>query len=144
MKLVIQRVDEGLVTVADKVVGKIGGGYVVLVGIGKNDEEKVVRAMAKKLIDLRIMADEKGKMNQSIVEVSGEILLVSQFTLYAQTAGRRPGFTQAASPDEARKLFELFVNEIRKAGVIVQTGQFGEYMKVTLTNDGPVTIILES
>ena len=144
MKLVIQRVDEGLVTVADKVVGKIGGGYVVLVGIGKNDKEKVVRAMAKKLIDLRIMADEKGKMNQSIVEVSGEILLVSQFTLYAQTAGRRPGFTQAASPDEARKLFELFVNEIRKAGVIVQTGQFGEYMKVTLTNDGPVTIILES
>ena len=143
MRLVIQRVISGKVSIYDEVVGEIGKGYVVLCGIKKGDTEEQIRKMAERLLNLRIMADEEMKMNKSIVEARGELLCVSQFTLYAQTQGRRPGFSDAEDPERAKDLFDLFVEELRKSGLKVETGQFGTYMSVEIINDGPVTILLE-
>jgi len=143
MKLVIQRVQSGSVKVGEHLRGKIGKGYVILVGIKKGDSEETAKQMAEKLLNLRILADGQGKMNRSILEEKGEILAISQFTLYAGTKGRRPGFTEAEDPSRAKELFDFFVEELKKSGLKIETGEFGSYMHVEIHNDGPVTIILE-
>jgi len=144
MKLVIQRVTQSKVVVSNKTIGQIKKGYLVLVGFKVGDTSEKVTKMAEKLINLRIMADKNKKMNLSLADTKGELLLISQFTLYADTSSRRPGFTKSAKPELARKLFDQFVNECKNSGIKVQTGEFGAYMKVVLNNDGPVTIILEN
>ena len=144
MKLVIQRVSKARVTVNDTVRGAISKGLIVLLGVKQGDAATAAYKLAQKLLSLRIMADENGKMNRSILDMQGEILVVSQFTLYAETAGRRPGFTDAAPPDEARTIYEHFVATLRKSGLAIATGEFGAYMHVELTGDGPVTIIMEA
>jgi len=144
MKLVIQRVTQSKVTVNKKTIGQIGKGYLVLVGFRIGDTSKNISDMAKKLINLRIMADKDKRMNLSLADTNGELLLVSQFTLYADTSSRRPGFTKAAKPDTAKKFFQQFVKECQKSEIKVQTGEFGAYMQVEIFNDGPVTIILEN
>ncbi len=144
MKIVIQRVTQGSVSVEGEVIGEIGQGYVILVGIKSGDTEAVVHAMAERVVNLRIMADEEGKMNLSIMDTNGSILAISQFTLYADNKGRRPGFTEAARPEIAGPLFEKFIETLRRKGIKVETGKFGADMKVSLINDGPVTVILES
>lgn len=143
MKLVVQRVSESKVEVDKKIVGEINNGYMVLVGIGENDSEKEADYLAKKLINLRVFEDENGKMNLSIKDVNGELLLISQFTLYADcSGGNRPSFTNAGSPEKANKLYEYFCNKCSEE-VHVEKGVFGAHMEVELLNDGPVTIILE-
>ncbi len=144
MKLVIQRVTQSKVVVSNKTIGQIKKGYLVLVGFKVGDTSEKVTKMAEKLINLRIMADKNKKMNLSLADTKGELLLISQFTLYADTSSRRPGFTKSAKPELAKKLFNQFVNECKNSGIKVQTGEFGAYMKVVLNNDGPVTIILEN
>lgn len=146
MKALIQRVSHGKVTIENKTVGEIGKGYVILFGVKEGDTEKEVLFLAEKIITLRIMSDENGKMNKSILDISGEILVVSQFTLYADTSGgRRPSFLSAAKPDIAQNLYLQFVDELKKRGAAnVRTGQFGAYMTVDIQNDGPVTILLET
>jgi len=144
MKLVIQRVKQGSVSVENKIIGQINQGFVVLVGFKKEDSENCILAMVAKLINLRIMSDGNGKMNLALKDVNGEILLIPQFTLYADTSSRRPGFTPAANPDIASKLFDQFVLEVKKSSLNVQTGKFGADMLVNIANDGPVTIILEN
>ena len=144
MKLIIQRVTQSKVTVSKKTIGQIGKGYLVLVGFRVGDSEKNISDMAKKLINLRIMADKNQKMNLSLADTHAELLLISQFTLYADTSNRRPGFTKAAKPDTAKNLFDQFVKECQKSGIKIQTGEFGAYMQVEIFNDGPVTIILEN
>ncbi len=144
MKLVAQRVKEAKVTVDGVVTGAIGSGMLVLLGVHAEDKVDKIPWFINKLLNLRIFEDDKGKMNLSIKEISGEILVVSQFTLYANCAsGRRPDFLEAAPPVIAKPIYEKFVDEIKKALGRVQTGSFGAYMEVSLTNDGPVTIILE-
>lgn len=144
MKLVIQRVANASASVDGKLISSIGEGYLILLGIGKEDDENSVKKMAEKIVKLRIMSDSEKKMNKSIIDVDGEILVVSQFTLLADTSGgNRPSFIKAALPDQAKKLYELFVEELTKLGVKkVETGEFGAYMEVSLVNDGPVTIVL--
>lgn len=145
MRLVVQRVKESSVTVEHKVVGSIKQGLMVLVGITASDNELIVDKMIDKLIHLRIFEDNNEKMNLSLLDVSGEILSVSQFTLYADCRkGRRPSFINAAKPDIAKPLYEYFNEAIQKQGVHVETGIFGAMMDVQLINDGPVTIILDS
>jgi len=144
MKLVIQRVTQSKVVVSNKTIGQIKKGYLVLVGFKVGDTSEKVTKMAEKLINLRIMADKNKKINLSLTDTKGELLLISQFTLYADTSSRRPGFTKSAKPELAKKLFNQFVNECKNSGIKVQTGEFGAYMKVVLNNDGPVTIILEN
>ena len=144
MKLVIQRVTQSKVVVSNKTIGQIKKGYLVLVGFKVGDTSEKAIEMAEKLINLRIMADKNKKMNLSLADAKGELLLISQFTLYADTSSRRPGFTKSAKPELAKKLFNQFVNECKNSGIKVQTGEFGAYMKVVLNNDGPVTIILEN
>lgn len=144
MKLVIQRVEKAKVfRVSDqKTVGEIGRGLFVLVGFKKWDSEKDVEMLATKLSKLRVMSDEKEKMNLSINDVKGQILVVSQFTLYADTSGgNRPSFIDAEEPEKARKLYELFVSRLREAGISVETGSFGDYMKIEAVLDGPVTVL---
>jgi len=144
MKIVIQRVTHAQVDVDGKTVGSIGPGVLVLVGITHGDTEKQAKWLANKLVHLRIFEDGHGKINQSLLESKGEVLAVSQFTLYADcSGGRRPSFIQAAQPEIAKQLCETFVEEVHQAGVRVQTGVFGAEMKVSLQNNGPVTIILE-
>lgn len=144
MRLVVQRVLSGAVSIAGKVHGEIARGYVVFVGFGQNDDEDVVAAMAEKLWNLRIFEDDQGKMNLSILDVEGEILSISQFTLYADCRkGNRPGFSKALNPEKASALYDLF-NKILDLKVYVATGVFGADMQVSLVNDGPVTIILDS
>lgn len=143
MKLIIQRVSSGSVSVDKKVVGSINYGYVVLVGIKTDDTKIQADKLAEKLLNLRIMSDENGHMNQSIMDINGEILLISQFTLYATTKGRRPGFTDAMPPKEAEELFDYFVNQVKKSKLKVETGEFGALMEVSINNHGPVTITLE-
>ena len=144
MKLVIQRVQHASVTVEDDVVGAIGFGALVLLGIGKNDQEMQISPMVGKLIHLRFFHDDEGKMNLSLLDVGGELLIVSQFTLYANCkSGRRPSFTDSAPPDLAKELYLQFVEEAKKNVAKVETGRFGAYMQVSLVNDGPVTLILE-
>ena len=144
MKLVIQRVTQSKVVVSNKTIGQIKKGYLVLVGFKVGDTSEKAIEMAEKLINLRIMADKNKKMNLSLADTKGELLLISQFTLYADTSSRRPGFTKSAKPELAKKLFNQFVNKCKNSGIKVQTGEFGAYMKVEINNDGPVTIILEN
>jgi D-tyrosyl-tRNA(Tyr) deacylase len=144
MRAVVQRVSQAQVRVGNKVVAKIGLGLVVLLGISPTDTEADVREMAEKVANLRIFGDAQGKMNLSCLDVNGEIIVVSQFTLYADTRrGRRPSFTGAASPELAELLCQLFVETLRIMGVPTQSGVFGAHMVVDIQNDGPVTIMLE-
>lgn len=141
----IQRVSKGKVIIADKTFSEIGQGYIILLGILKDDGYKDIDKLVEKIINLRIMNDEWGKMNKSIAETKGEILVVSQFTLAADlTDGRRPSFVKAMEPEKAEKLYELFVTELEQRGLSVKTGKFGAYMDVQISNDGPVTIVADS
>lgn len=145
MKFVIQRVKNASVTIENHVVGKIDAGFLVLIGITDLDTREIADAMVKKLINLRIFKDSQDKMNLSIKDIGGSLLLVSQFTLYADCShGNRPGFTSAAKPDFANELYEYIIAECREYNLPVETGSFGADMKVNLLNDGPVTIILDS
>lgn len=145
MKFVIQRVTSADVSVDEQIVGKIGKGFLVLIGIGKEDNEEIADKMIKKLIGMRIFEDENGKTNLSLNDVSGELLLISQFTLYADCKkGNRPSFINAGSPDEANRLYEYIISECKKEISVVEKGVFGADMKVSLLNDGPFTIILDS
>ena len=146
MKALLQRVSEAKVLISGKIVGEINQGYVILLGVKEGDSEKDADLLAEKIVNLRVMSDENKKMNKSILDVAGEILVVSQFTLYADTnSGRRPSFLTAAKPEEANKLYEYFIGKLKLLGVKnVQTGVFGAYMSVELANDGPVTIMLEA
>ncbi len=144
MRLLLQRVSSGKVTVDDRVIAQIGKGLVILLGIGHEDGEGQAVFLAEKIAHLRIFEDEDGKTNLSILDVGGEAIVVSQFTLYADTRkGRRPSFTDAALPGHAAPLVEHFAGLLRAHGVPTQTGQFGAHMQVEIHNDGPVTIWLE-
>jgi D-aminoacyl-tRNA deacylase len=145
MRLVLQRVQSGRVSVDGRTVASIGSGLVILLGIGPGDGEAQVRFLAEKVANLRIFEDEQGKMNLSVLDVQGQAIVVSQFTLYADTRkGRRPSFTDAALPDIARPLVERFAEILSELGIPTQTGEFGAHMLVEIANDGPVTIYLES
>ena len=145
MKLVLQRVTEGSVTIEGKVKGAIGRGFVALVGFEPDDDETVLAPMADKMLNLRVFEDGNGKMNLSLLDVGGSVLSISQFTLYADCRhGRRPSFSRAAKPDTAAQLYDEFNKIIAAKGVDVQTGEFGAEMHVKIFNDGPVTIILDS
>ncbi len=144
MKFVIQRVTHASVTVEDEVVGKIGKGYLVLIGIENTDNERIADKLISKLMGLRIFSDENDKINLSIKDVCGELLLVSQFTLYADTRkGNRPSFVNAGAPDMANRLYEYIASKCSQE-IHTETGVFGAHMKVELLNDGPFTIILDS
>ncbi len=145
MRVVIQRVLRAEVSVDDKTVGKIGNGILVLLGISGDDTEKEAVYILEKMVNLRIFEDAEGKMNLSLLDIKGELLVVSQFTLYGDARkGRRPSFTQAAVPEKANSLYEFFVARARKQIAKVETGQFQAMMKVESINDGPVTILLDS
>ena len=145
MKFVIQRVSHASVTVHEETIGRINQGYLVLIGVGKEDTREDADRLVKKMIGLRIFADENGKINKSLKDVNGELLLVSQFTLYADCRhGNRPGFTEAAGPDMANELYEYIIESCKKEVAVVERGEFGADMKVELLNDGPFTILLES
>jgi len=145
MRAVIQRVKSADVNVEGRVTGKIGQGLLVLLGVGKGDGEKDIAYMVSKLPDLRIFEDASGKFNLSLREIRGEMLMVSQFTLYGDCRkGRRPSFTDAEEPAEAKRLYEQLILKIREQGVTVETGEFQAKMEVHLINDGPVTILLDS
>ena len=144
MRLVLQRVRRGRVSVAGRPVAEIGLGIVILLGVGPNDGEEQARYLVEKIANLRIFEDEQGKINRSLLEVGGAAIVVSQFTLYADTRkGRRPSFTDAAPPELARPLVERFAALLALQGVPTQTGEFGAHMLVEIDNDGPVTIWLE-
>lgn len=145
MKLVVQRVLNSKVDVNNETVGKIEKGFMVLCGITHNDTEKEADLLARKLCNLRVFEDSNGKMNLSIKDVKGELLIISQFTLYADSmsSGNRPSFINAARPEKAEPLYEYFLKKCEEQGVHVEKGIFGADMKVSLINDGPVTIILE-
>ena len=145
MKLVIQRVTRASVTVRGEVIGRIGQGFLVLVGVGQKDTKEDADRLARKMIGLRIFSDENGKINKSLKDVDGQLLLVSQFTLYADCRhGNRPGFTDAADPGLAEELYEYLVDICRREIPVVEQGEFGAEMKVGLVNDGPFTILLDS
>ncbi|MDX1807607.1 MAG: D-aminoacyl-tRNA deacylase [Paenisporosarcina sp.] len=145
MRVVLQRSLSANVKVDGKVTGQIDKGYVLLVGLTHEDTKEDVRYVAEKVANLRLFEDEEGKMNRSIFEEGGSILSISQFTLYGDTRkGRRPSFSEAAKPDVAKPLWDLFNEELRKLNLQVETGIFGAMMDVSLTNDGPVTLIVES
>jgi D-aminoacyl-tRNA deacylase len=144
VRVVIQRVTEARVTVADKIVGQIGPGLCVFLGVGASDDEANGSYLAEKIIHLRIFEDEQGKMNRSVIDVRGEILVVSQFTLYGETKkGNRPSFSGAAPPPKARHLYDHFINRLQASGLKISSGQFQAKMAVSLINDGPVTLIIE-
>ncbi|WP_210609494.1 D-aminoacyl-tRNA deacylase [Priestia flexa] len=145
MKVVVQRAKEAKVTVEGEVVGEISKGFMLLVGVTHEDEMKDADYLADKIVNLRVFEDEAGKMNHSLLDIEGEILSVSQFTLYGDCRkGRRPNFMGAAKPDKALALYKYFNEQLEKKGVRVQTGSFGAMMDVSFTNDGPVTLIIES
>jgi D-tyrosyl-tRNA(Tyr) deacylase len=144
MRIVLQRVRKARVSVNDRAIAEIGPGLVLLVGIGPTDREEQARYLADKIANLRIFEDEAGKINRSLLEVGGEVIVVSQFTLYADTRkGRRPSFTDAAAPQIAQPLVESFAALLVERGIPTQTGEFGAHMLVEIANDGPVTIYLE-
>ena len=145
MRLVIQKVSQSSVKIDGKIVGAIEKGYMVLVGITNGDDETLVEKMVDKLVNLRIFEDENEKLNLSLMDIKGEILSISQFTLYANCKkGRRPSFLDAAKPEISKPLYEYFNKALENAGVHTETGIFGAMMKVSLINDGPTTIILDS
>jgi D-tyrosyl-tRNA(Tyr) deacylase len=145
MRAVVQRVSRARVTVGDEVTGEIAKGLLVLLGVGSNDAEKDADYLVEKILNLRIFEDAEDKMNLSLLDISGGLLVVSQFTLYGDTRrGRRPSFIDAAKPEEANRLYEYFVDQCRKQVNNVRTGRFQAMMDVELVNDGPVTIILDS
>jgi len=145
MRAVIQRVKKSSVTVNDKITGKISSGLLVLLGVSREDEIKDADYLAEKIPNLRIFEDENSKMNHSLLKTGGQMLVVSQFTLLGDCRkGRRPSFTNAAGPDKAKELYEYFVSQVKLKGVKVKTGQFRAVMDVSLINDGPVTLIVES
>lgn len=145
MRCLVQRVTRASVTVDSELVGSVGKGYLVLLGVCPEDDEGIADAVAKKLVNLRIFEDEKGKMNRSITDVGGDALIVSQFTLYADCKhGNRPSFIGACEPKRAEELYQYFCDAVAELGIGVQRGIFGADMKVKLLNDGPVTIMLDS
>lgn len=145
MRAVVQRVSQASVDVAQQTVGAIGAGLLVLIGVGRDDTDEDARYLADKIVHLRIFPDENDKLNRSVLDTGGSILAVSQFTLWGDCRkGRRPSFVEAAAPEAARRLYEAFVQAVRDLGVPVATGVFQETMAVHLTNDGPVTLILDS
>ncbi len=145
MRAVIQRVKSGSVTVDDKIVGRIAAGFVVLLGVSGKDTTEDVSYMADKILNLRIFEDENGKMNLSLLDINGELLIVSQFTLYGDCRkGRRPNFMSAAGPEKAEELYNELVEKCREMGIKTETGTFQAYMNVNIENDGPVTVILDS
>lgn len=145
MRVVLQRVSRASVTVADEIMGEIGRGLVVLLGVSASDSDRDVTYLIEKIVNLRIFEDTEGKMNLSLLDTGGGLLVVSQFTLYGDTRrGRRPSFIAAAPPEQANRLYEHFVSEARKQVKLVETGRFQAMMDVELINDGPVTIILDS
>lgn len=144
MKLLVQRVANANVKVDDKIVGKVDKGFLVLCGVTHTDTKETADYLVKKLLNLRVFEDENEKMNLSLKQVNGELLIVSQFTLYADTSsGNRPSFINAAKPDMANELYEYFCSQCAKEGIHVEKGVFGTHMEVSLLNDGPVTIMLE-
>jgi D-tyrosyl-tRNA(Tyr) deacylase len=144
MKIVVQRVIRSSVSVNEEVVGEIGKGLMILLGAEKEDRDEAVNALAEKVLNLRIFADDDGKMNRSCLDVKGEILVVSQFTLAGDCSrGRRPGFDNAAAPEEAERLYRNFIKQLGKSKLKIHEGRFGADMQVALVNDGPVTFILE-
>jgi D-tyrosyl-tRNA(Tyr) deacylase len=145
MRAVVQRVSRAQVSVKGEITGQIGLGVLVLLGVGRDDTEADASYLARKITGLRIFEDDSGKMNRSIVETGGSVLAVSQFTLFADVRrGNRPSFDAAAPAEKARQLYEFFVEQIRAAGLVCETGRFQEVMKVELVNEGPVTILLDS
>ena len=144
MRAVVTRVSKASVAIDGVIAGEIDKGFLVLLGIKTDDTEQDVKKLAKKICNLRIFSDDDGKMNLDLNAVGGSILVISQFTLYADTSSRRPGFIEAARPDVAIPLYELFIQECKDAGFVVETGVFGAMMDVFSINDGPVTILLES
>jgi D-tyrosyl-tRNA(Tyr) deacylase len=145
VRILVQRVAEARVTVDSELVGQIGAGLCALVGVSAQDNETQADSLAEKIKNLRIFADEQGKMNRSVFDLGGEVLVISQFTLYGDVRkGNRPSFTEAAEPARAQSLYEHLVDRLRANGLTVATGRFGAHMKVSLVNDGPVTLMLEA
>lgn len=145
MKFVIQRVTESSVTVDHKVIGQIGKGFMVLIGVGQNDTKEIADKMVKKMVGLRIFEDENGKTNLSLADVNGQLLLISQFTLYANCKkGNRPSFIESGAPDMASDLYEYIIEKCKESVPTVERGIFGADMKISLINDGPFTIVLDS
>ncbi len=145
MRAILQRVSKGSVSVDGKLVADIGLGYVVLLGVGHDDTQEKARELAEKTVYLRVFGDDEGKMNRSLLDVGGEMIVVSQFTLHADTSrGRRPSFINAAKPELAEPLVDYFIEQVRGFGVKVQSGIFGAHMVVDIQNDGPVTVTLEN
>ena len=145
MKIVIQRVNNASVTIDEKIVGKINKGFLVFIGVSNEDTKEIADKMIKKLIGMRIFDDENGKTNLALADVDGELLLVSQFTLYANCKkGNRPSFINAGAPDMANEMYEYIIEKCREMVKVVETGEFGADMKVKLENDGPFTIVLDS
>lgn len=145
MRAVVQRVVKSKVTVEDNIVGEINKGLMVLLGVGDLDSDPDVEYLAEKIVNLRIFEDDEGKMNRSLIDIGGELLAVSQFTLYGDCRkGRRPGFDKAARPEKAKELYDSFVNRCKEHGIVTQTGIFQADMLVDISNDGPVTLILDS
>jgi len=145
MRAVVQRVSEARVEVAGRTAGEIGGGLLVLLGVARDDATNDADYLADKIANLRILDDDEGKMNRSVLDTGGEMLVVSQFTLFGDVRrGRRPSYSDAAEPEKANQLYEYFVQRVRGLGIRVETGVFQAMMKVSLVNDGPVTILLDS
>ena len=144
MRAVVTRVKHASVTIDGRVSGQIGQGFLVLLGVGPGDTEDVAGKLAEKICNLRVFEDENGKMNRSLEQAGGSLLVVSQFTLYADTSSRRPGFTGAAKPEQAVPLYERFMARCRERGFPVEHGQFGADMQVDSCNDGPVTLVLDT
>ena len=144
MRAVVTRVKHASVTIDGRVSGQIGQGFLVLLGVGSGDTEDVAGKLAEKICNLRVFEDENGKMNRSLEQAGGSLLVVSQFTLYADTSSRRPGFTGAAKPEQAVPLYERFMARCRERGFPVEHGEFGADMQVDSCNDGPVTLVLDT
>jgi len=144
VRALVQRVNRAEVRVRGQTIGKIGPGLVILLGVGRGDTEADAEFVADRTLGMRVFADAAGKMNLALEAVGGGVLVISQFTLYADTSQRRPSFVNAAAPDEAHRLYDFFLSRLRARGVRVETGEFGATMEVELLNDGPVTIMLDS